>query len=58
MKKPNVNFWKYLLQPEDSTGAPWTNELCRAANGPLGLVKLLFWTGVSMVLSVGVSQLV
>jgi hypothetical protein len=58
MKKPSMNALAYLFQPEDSTGEPWSNELCRAANGPLGLVKLLFWTCVAMALSVGVSQLV
>lgn len=58
MKKSNMNVLAYLFQPEDSTGAPWDDELCRAANGPLGLIKLLFWTGVSMALSLGISQLV
>jgi hypothetical protein len=58
MKKSNMNALVYLFKPEDSTGEPWSEELCRAANGPLGLVKLLFWTGVSMALSVGISQLI
>lgn len=58
MKKSNVNVLAYLFRPEDSTGEPWSDEMCRAANGPLGLVKLLFWTGVAMALSVGISQLI
>ena len=53
----NGNGWMYLFYPEDSTGAPQSNTLIKNANGPLGVVKVALWTGVSFLISMGISQL-
>ncbi|WP_243544559.1 hypothetical protein [Pseudodesulfovibrio tunisiensis] len=42
----------YLFQPEDSTG------LHSYENQAGGVLKVLFWTGMSFMMSVGISQLI
>ncbi|MGE4194269.1 MAG: hypothetical protein AB7E51_12830 [Pseudodesulfovibrio sp.] len=56
--KKNYNGWLYLVYPEDSTGMPWDESVRRTANSPLGIVKVMLWVSVSMVVSMGISQLV